>query len=204
MNSNIPNHISTTLENEIINGHLMPGALLQQEELAERFGVSRQPVRAALDILGAKGLAERRSNRTVEVCKLHSEAGHEALAIRKLLEPEALAASMPKLSPQDLLAAKQAQERFEIETTPANLAQHDADFHMALYGRCENTVLLRLISDLRRLNQRAYLGQPLGSQARDHCIASHWQLLDAVSANDTTIATQLLLLHFDISKARDT
>jgi DNA-binding GntR family transcriptional regulator len=203
MDPNIQNIISNTLEEEIINGQLMPGSLLQQEELADRFGVSRQPVRAALDILGAKGLAVRRPNRTIEVCGLHSEAAQEALAIRKLLEPEALKASIMNLTAQNILIAKQALERFEIETKAENLAQHDTDFHLALYCQCENKILLDLISDLRRTNRRAYLGQPLGSGTRDICIKTHRDLLEAVSAKDSPRATEILIQHLDISKERD-
>ncbi len=204
MDPNIPNQISKTLEDEIINGRLMPGSLLQQEELADRFGVSRQPVRAALDILGAKGLAERRSNRTVEVCALHDGAAQEALAIRKLLEPEALRASIVNLTSQNLLAAKQAQERIEIETDTEILAQQDTDFHLALYGQCHNKILLDLITDLRRTNRRAYLGQPLGSRARNLCNKAHRQLLKAATAKDELSACKILIQHFDISMERDT
>ena len=203
MDSESLNTISRTLENEIISGKLLPGSLLQQEELAERFRVSRQPIRAALDILSAKGLTEKRPNRTVEVRRLHPGAAEDTLAVRKLLEPEALLGSIDRLTPADLLVAKQAQERFEIETDPDRLAQHDTDFHLALYSKCENRVLLDLISNLRRLNRRAYLGQPLGSAARELCIQAHWQLLDAVTQQDWNRAIALLKEHFDHIKERD-
>ncbi|SNZ19528.1 GntR family transcriptional regulator [Cohaesibacter gelatinilyticus] len=203
MDTESSNTISQTLETEIINGKLLPGSLLQQEELAERFGVSRQPIRAALDILSAKGLAEKRPNRTVEVGGLHLGAAEETLAVRKLLEPEALLGSIDQLTPADLLIAKQAQERFEIETDSDRLAQHDTDFHLALYAKCGNRVLLDLIVSLRRLNRRAYLGQPLGSTTRELCIHAHWQLLDAVSQQDSDRAISLLQEHFDHVKERD-
>lgn len=203
MDSESPNIISQTLENEIISGELLPGVLLQQEELAKRFGVSRQPIRAALDILTAKGLASRRPNRTVEVGGLHPGAAEDTLAVRKLLEPEALLASIDDLTPHDLLAAKQAQERFEIETDANCLAQHDTDFHLALYARCGNRVLLDLIADLRLMNRRAYLGQTLGSRTRDLCIHSHWQLLEAVTEKETDRAIMLLQDHFDHTKDRE-
>lgn len=202
MDTETPGVISQTLENEIINGKLKPGALLQQEELAKRFGVSRQPVRAALDILNAKGLAEKRANRTVEVGSLHPGAAEETLAIRKLLEPQALADSIDHLTQLDLLTAKQAQERFEVETDADRLAQHDTDFHLAIYAKCGNKVLLDLIVNLRRMNRRAYLGQTLGSTARELCVQSHRQLLEAVTAKNHKTAIPLLQKHFDHSKDR--
>lgn len=202
MDSNTPHHIAETLSNEILTGHLRPGDLLQQEELARRFGVSRQPVRAALDILGAKGLAERLGSRTVAVRGLHAGAGDEALALRRMLEPQALRLSLPHLTAQDLLAAKQAHERFEIEEDSAQLAEHDTAFHLALYARCDNKMLLDLITDLRLTQRRAYLDQPLGSETRTHCIRAHSDLLDAARAGDMARATALLDAHFDIAKTR--
>ena len=204
MDSNSSDIISQTLENEIINGKLQPGSSLQQDELAERFGVSRQPVRAALDILSAKGLAEKRPNRTLEVGRLHQGAAEEILAVRKLLEEAALLASIADLTPINLLSARQAQERFELETDADRLAQHDTDFHMSLYAKCGNRVLLDLITDLRRMNRRAYAGQPLGSATRDFCIRSHWELLDAVTEKDSGKAIALLKNHFEYNKEQDT
>jgi len=202
MDPNIQYYISSTLESEIVNGQLMPGTLLHQEELADRFGVSRQPVRIALDILGAKGLAERRSNRTVEVSGLHEGAADEAMEIRKLIEPEALKDSIKRLTPQDLLAAKQAQERLEVEDCPEKLAQHDSDFHLALYSQCRNKLLLDLIVQLRLTNQRAYLGQTLGSETRNRYIETHWQLLEAVTEKNSKKAVVILRDHFNLSKDR--
>lgn len=204
MNTNIQDQISDALADEIISGRLKPGTVLQQEDLAARFGVSRQPIRAVLDILGARGLANRKSNRTVEVAALHDGAGAEALAIRKLLEPEALRASVGHLSRGDLLAAKQAQERFEVEEDPGQLAHHDTAFHLALYAGCGNEMLVSLIADLRQTNRRAYAGQPLGSQARQKCIDAHWQLLTLVTEAKVEEAVDQLLTHFDISRERTT
>ncbi len=111
--------------------------------------------------------------------------------------------SIYHLTQADLLVAKRAQERFEIETEPDRLAQHDTDFHLALYAKCENRVLLDLISHPRRLNRRAYLGQPLGSATRDLCIQAHWQLLDAVTQIDSDRAIAVLQEHFEHAKERD-
>ncbi len=203
MDSNIVNFIATELEAEIITGKLSPGALLQQELLAARFRVSRQPVRAALDVLGAKGLVTRRPDRSVEVSELSAEDAGEVLAIRKLLEPNALSLAIGRLTDHDLLLARQALERFEHEQAPENLVQHDTDFHMALYRACENETMVELIANLRKTNQRAYLGQPLGSKARTACITAHRNILTAVGEQDSETAVKLLIQHFNISKERE-
>ena len=56
--------IAETLEAEIIDGALPPGARLDEPSLAQRFGVSRTPVRAALQRLSSSGLIELRPRAT--------------------------------------------------------------------------------------------------------------------------------------------
>jgi DNA-binding GntR family transcriptional regulator len=51
--------IYARLEDSVLNGELLPGTRLSEEQLAERFGVSRAPVREALIALESAGLAER-------------------------------------------------------------------------------------------------------------------------------------------------
>lgn len=62
--------IRTTLENEIISGTLAPGESLDEERLAERFSVSRTPIREAIMQLEQDGLVEREARRGPRVVKL--------------------------------------------------------------------------------------------------------------------------------------
>ena len=202
MDPKTANIIAAALEDEIIAGKLAPGTALQQEVLADRFNVSRQPVRAALQVLAAKELVARRPDRSVEVTGLSPSVGSEVLSIRILLEPEALAQAIPNLTVQDLLLARQALERFEYEDSPERLGQHDLEFHLALYRPCHNETMIGLITSLRKSNQRAYLGQPLGSKSRQSCIESHGEILEAVSDRDENRARKLLVAHFDIARER--
>ncbi|WP_282610085.1 GntR family transcriptional regulator [Pelagibius sp. Alg239-R121] len=202
MDTKAANHIADAVEEEIVFGQLRPGDLLQQEALAERFGVSRQPVRTALEILTAKDLLSRRADRSLEVIGLPQAASEEVLAIRRLLEREALSLAFDNLTDRDLLIAQQAVELFEIEGEPQQLAQRDIDFHLALYRPCRNATLVKLITELRRTNIRAYLGQPLGSSAREACTGAHRDILEACKAGNRGKALALLDTHFDIAQER--
>lgn len=202
MEPKLAHSIANRLEGDIVTGRLRPGEMLHQENLASRFGVSRQPIRAALEILGARDLAERRPDRSVVVAGLPSDKVDEIVAVRRLLEPEALALALDRLTDLDFLKARHALERFDIEPDPARLAEHDLDFHMSLYAPCGNRTLLDMIEKLRRTNIRAYLGQPLGSETRAACIEAHHDLLEACRRRDREGALTLLSVHFDIVKDR--
>jgi DNA-binding GntR family transcriptional regulator len=65
--------IARQLENEIISGSLKAGSKLDEIALAERFGVSRTPVREALHILASRHLAERVPYRGVIVATITRE-----------------------------------------------------------------------------------------------------------------------------------
>lgn len=132
----------------------------QQENLAKRFDVSRQPVRAALQISEEKVLVSRGPDRSVAVLGLPESASNETIAVRRLLEPEALKLAIRKFTDQDMLVARHALERCEIEDDPASLTEHGLDFQMAPYRPCQNQTLIQMIENLRRTSTRAYLGQP--------------------------------------------
>ncbi len=59
--------VTSELRSEILQGEIAPGARLSQQSTAERFGVSRIPVRDALQVLGGEGLVRPTSNATAVV-----------------------------------------------------------------------------------------------------------------------------------------
>ncbi|HEX7928914.1 MAG TPA: GntR family transcriptional regulator [bacterium] len=186
---------SNELRTDIQFGRLAPGAVLQQEQLAKRFAVSRQPIRMALEILKASGWVMSRRDRSVEVSGLSPQALHDLLQVRATVEREALTAAIPLLSGKDLLEAKHLQERIEVETDPKALEELDCAFHTALYRACGNARLLALIDELRRENLRPYREQPPKSQQRAGWGEDHAKLLAACRARDVAAAVAQLQAH---------
>lgn len=64
----LPERLVRRLAQEILDGRLTPGVRLEEQALADRFKVSRTPVREALQRLAATGLVERRPHKGVVVC----------------------------------------------------------------------------------------------------------------------------------------
>lgn len=61
--------IRNLIADEIVNGRLLPGAPLEEGEIARRFGASRTPVREAIRELAASGLVEVRAHRSAIVSR---------------------------------------------------------------------------------------------------------------------------------------
>ncbi|RUV71887.1 MAG: GntR family transcriptional regulator [Mesorhizobium sp.] len=91
-----PKSIFSELQDEIESGELAPGSVLKQESIAERFGVSRQPVRQALDQLLGSGLVVRRRDRSLAVALLSEREATEprdSLPSENLRTPRKIIAS---------------------------------------------------------------------------------------------------------------
>src|ERR1700693_3537879 len=77
---------------------ILPGEILEERRLAKDLGLSRTPLRAALNILEGEGLLERLSNRALRVVEVTVEDYLEILYLRKVLDSlaaEQAAASIP-------------------------------------------------------------------------------------------------------------
>ena len=105
--------LALAIEEAIVSGELEPGTVLRQEQLSERFGVSRTPVREALRRLAALGLVSFVPNRGVRVRTLSHEELYEAFLVRAELESLATEIAATKMTPEALAELGEAERRFE-------------------------------------------------------------------------------------------
>ena len=126
------------IKGAIESGSLPAGSAIGQQELADRLGVSRQPIRQALPLLIAEGWIESLPNRRLLVRELAAEEVDEIFAVRRLIEPVALAASIERATPAMLRRLNFALTEYEEAATPAELESADVAFHEALYSGCDN------------------------------------------------------------------
>jgi DNA-binding GntR family transcriptional regulator len=197
MDPNTAISVTNQLREEIRIGRLLPGTVLRQDALAARFGVSRQPVRLALQNLRASGLVAVRPDRSVEIVGLTADAIRDLAQVRLLVEREALALAILHRTEKDILEAKYLQARIEIEVEPRLIEELDCAFHSALYKPCGNARLLKLIDDLKRENRCPYEQQPLGSRRRAQFAKQHRALLRRYTSGDVPGAVAVLKEHLN-------
>ena len=104
--------IAGLIEEAIVSGELAPGSVLRQEQLSERFGVSRTPVREALRRLAALGLVSFEPNRGVRVRTLSYQDLREAFLVRAELEALITQEAARKLTDEDLEELEQCELTF--------------------------------------------------------------------------------------------
>jgi DNA-binding GntR family transcriptional regulator len=104
--------IAVVIEEAIVSGELAPGSVLRQEQLSERFGVSRTPVREALRRLAALGLVSFEPNKGVRVRTLSHDDLREAFLVRAELEALVTEIAAQKMTPESLAELETCEKRF--------------------------------------------------------------------------------------------
>lgn len=176
------------LREDIVTGVLAPGDQLVQESLAERYGVSRVPLREALKTLESEGQLVYYPHRGYFVVELSTDDLREVYHLRALLEDAALRAAVPTLDEQDL--ADIADLAAEIDQAAADgdvRAMTDANrrFHFAMYDAAGMPRLSRLLRQLWEATDAYRALYYQGQDNRRRVTDEHAQMVDALRAGDT-------------------
>lgn len=189
--------VADYLRTAILNGEIGPGKRIRQEEVAERFGTSRLPVREALRILEAEGLTEHEPNKGARVPRLDQHQVDVIYQMRERLEPLALAESLPRLSESDVTRLDEIQTRIEANADLNSFLALDREFHLLTYRGCDIETLTSMVTRLWNSTQhyrRAFVR--IGGSSRAWVINSeHRLLLDAIQRRDTIDAERYLSGH---------
>jgi DNA-binding GntR family transcriptional regulator len=104
--------VAALIEEAIVSGEFAPGTVLRQEQLSERFNVSRTPVREALRRVAALGLVSFVPNRGVRVRTLSHEELREAFLVRAELESLVTEIAATKFTRENLQELEECERRF--------------------------------------------------------------------------------------------
>jgi DNA-binding GntR family transcriptional regulator len=189
--------VAAYLREAILGGHIKPGERLRQEEIAERLGASRLPVREALRMLEAEGLTELETNKSARVPLLGSREVDLLYRMRERLEPLALTESMSRLGEAELHRLGQLQSRIENWPGVAEFLVLDREFHLLSYSRCDMEPLFTTVTRLWNSTQHYRRAYMMLTGAGSHWIvnAEHGLLLDALRRADTTDAGAYIRSH---------
>ena len=192
---------SDVLRSAIVNGQLVPGDRLKEAELAERFGISRAPVREALRELEHEGLVVSLPYRATEVVGVSQEEITEVLVpIRITLETFAFRKALPHLTDADFATLEQlvaamraAGQRADLDA----LAGADVRFHELMIERSGQHHCAQLWRSIEP-RVRAYFRRDASAHARadgDEVADEHQELLDAIRRGDEAQLTATLERH---------
>ena len=139
------------LRNEILSGALQPGDQVVQETVAERYGVSRVPVREALRMLEAEGQVVYHPHRGYFVAELSVPDLLEVYRLRELLEAEAIRTAVPRLTDSEVSAIAALLEQVTAASEAGDvmaLTAANRRFHFAIFEESDLPRLTRLLQQL--------------------------------------------------------
>ncbi|WP_416548577.1 GntR family transcriptional regulator [Limnohabitans sp. DCL3] len=186
--------IYARLLDAISEGALAPGERLTQEDLAQRFAVSRQPVLQALRLLKKDGFVEDAPGRGVQVTPLdvnwiaqvyQVRGSLDALAVRLAAERGA------KIDPGLLRQGRLAHQARDVQA----MIQADLAFHRAVYQASGNALIAQSIALHWRHLQRVMGAVLQSSQQRQTVWDEHEAIANALCAADVDLAVRLVQEH---------
>lgn len=197
--------IETVLLSDIAAGLLQPGERLDETKLAERFGVSRTPVREALSRLTAQGVLVAGEKRGVRVAQYsRDELGQMFEAMQEIESVCArLANQRLTLLARSEIEAAQAQCKTAADANDRIAYIHANEaLHLSIYRATENPYIFELASDFRR-KTGPFRAKKLETQADlAASVVNHEILLAKIFSGDTQVAVDGMRQHMTESFMR--
>jgi DNA-binding GntR family transcriptional regulator len=193
----------------ILDGTIVPGAVMSQVALADELGVSRTPLREALRMLQSEGLVDAQANRRVTVRPISATDLEELVIMRVALESEAIRLSVERMLPEDLARLEGHLAEMTHFAEAGDYARWNvphAAFHRGLTAQAGARVnaLLGQLFDHAERYRRLHVAKAESA----YFMAGHREILDACKARDRELAGRLLARHlsrtaFDVIEMLD-
>jgi DNA-binding GntR family transcriptional regulator len=192
--------IADRIRDRIMDGSIAPGMQLGEAQLSERLGVSRGPIREAMQRLIQEGLLRNERHRGVFVVELNDEDVEDIYLARRAIEGASLA----------ILARRQDGEVFAllesiIDSMEAaavggrwtEVAQHDLRFHEAAVAATGSKRLIRMFRTLLAETRICLVGLEANYGVWQDLVLEHRALLDGLRRGEQAGVLGLLDQHFN-------
>jgi DNA-binding GntR family transcriptional regulator len=182
----------------IFEGKLREGENVNGQELAESIGVSLGTVRQALDWLCRDGLLVRLPRRGWKVVHLDEKDMVDTFKIRLLLEPEAMARAMDRLTPrqlEQLIAENERVLREGDKLTEDERRRIDYRFHRTILEACDSPILMQAIDPLVRKCMLTGIRLNVPKNIVPVTYSEHIEIAKALLNKDLTRAQTILTTH---------
>ncbi|WP_031243570.1 GntR family transcriptional regulator [Advenella kashmirensis] len=177
------------------NGTMPPGTRLRETELAADIGLSRTPVREALNRLMSEGLVTNDPKRGLIITELDQNMVGELYEMRRVLESTAAALAARHATDVEIAVLRQIIDRDETLNDPAALSQNNRLFHQTLYQCAHNRYLLKTLQVLQ--NAMLLLGKSTLAESGRPSTAreEHQEIIGALEQRNPDQAQALASRH---------
>ncbi|MBV2358257.1 GntR family transcriptional regulator [Thalassococcus sp. CAU 1522] len=189
----------TLILDAIDGGTYRPGDRLVESELAERFGVSRTPIREALQRLETQSLLAR-DGRSLIVASLDHNQMAELYVVRTELEGLAARLAARHATDEEIQVLRDmVDEDRALLNDPASLSRANRRFHKMIHLASHNRYLVQQL-DLVHRSMALMATTSLAAEGRGEiALAEHKAIVDAIARRDEAAAYQALRDHISVA-----
>lgn len=184
----------------LLHNEVPDGGRLRENHLAELTGVSRTPVRQALNRLAAEGVVSLSRNRGAQVLELSSEDARGLLDLRARFEPYATRLAVERISSQNLQDLESLAGEMEklVESSswePVTLSRLNNQFHAVIIDNCGNRHLQMALQSVVMPAMVARTFDRYTPEALSRSMRHHVEVIDAARARDGEWAESVMRTH---------
>jgi DNA-binding GntR family transcriptional regulator len=191
--------VYAALRDAICDGRLEPNQKLPQIPLADHLGISRTPVRDALQRLAQEGLVRAVSFRGFVVSEFSAREVLDVYQVRLALEPLAVEQAFPSYSRMDIAKLGDLCDRMDSASDDqlSELYAINGEFHLTLVEPCPNRVVVRLLTQLWQSpsSLRMFHAQASSGAAMRESGLEHRAVLEAIESGDQKLTVKRVKDH---------
>jgi DNA-binding GntR family transcriptional regulator len=190
------------LKDALQHAELQPGQVLSETRLSRALGISRTPVREALQQLAQEGLVQVIPGRAVTVAAPSVRSVMDVVHLRLLLEPELVRLATETIAEEEVESLSVAVDKMDAacqDGDQLSWSRADTDFHDILGRACPNQLLAEVVIQMRnRAHHLANIDSQTNPARLSQCTVEHRQIADYVSARDAEGASQAVRDHIEM------
>jgi DNA-binding GntR family transcriptional regulator len=186
----------------VISGELAPGTRIVEDRLATRLGVSRNPVREALQMLASEGFVELLPRRGAVVARITPEQAEDLFDVRGALEPLAARLAARRQDGQGVQRLREVLDRARQATDAQELdllAAYNTEFHSLVVELGGNDYLGLLVAPMAHRVQWVF--RTSAATRAPHSWTEHEELLRAIASGDEDYAEAVARAHIAAARA---
>ena len=190
-------HVYETMKEWILSGFLLPGSKIDQDECAERLGVSRMPIRSALNRLMIEGLVVVTPHRGAIVSPLDADQLNDLFDTRAQLESMAVIQTTLRASSSDITRIRKILEYQEAvnDGSVSAILEQNRIFHRAIVQCSGNDIMLTVFDSLWdqcERYRRMYFRVP---RSNERVLREHHTIIDLIAERKPQEAADFMVQH---------
>ncbi|MEM9106779.1 MAG: GntR family transcriptional regulator [Pseudomonadota bacterium] len=184
----------------ILTGSLRPGGTLDEKAIAAQLGVSRTPVREAVQKLSAEDLVEIKPQSGTLVAAISPSAIFQAYMIRRALESETVATASANMTPGDAVRLEGNFQQHQMALAQEQFVEAirlDDEFHRIIAEIADLPLLWRAITLFKAQIDRCRYQTIVSKGSSEATLQQHRDIMEALEKRDPTLAKEQMQAHLD-------